>query len=288
MIYSYGVTRQGAYHVKKNVVCQDAHKINVINKGFAIAAVADGLGSELYTDVASKIAVEASTSYCVENINEEDSEQDILRTIKESFSIALNKINDTADAEGHDKDQYDTTLALAVYIKGNVFFGNSGDSGIIVLNADGTYESITTQQRDENGCVFPLFFGEDKWEFGTKKNVASILLATDGMYETFFPYLLKDEEVNIYVALVHYMMNNSSLRFSDSANDDVQTKMENFIDSISGEQVSDDKTVVVLVDDEVKAESQPDEYYKAPDWEKLRKKRDEDYKRAAYPHLFKE
>ena len=26
MIYAYGVTQQGAYHIKNNVVCQDAHK----------------------------------------------------------------------------------------------------------------------------------------------------------------------------------------------------------------------------------------------------------------------
>ncbi len=288
MIYSYGVTRQGAYHIKNNMVCQDAHKISIINDSFAIAAVADGLGSELYTDVASKIAVESSVLYCTENIKEGNAEPDILRAIKESFRVALNKINDTANTNGHDKDQYDTTLALAVYINGNVYFGNSGDSGIIVLNTDGKYETITTQQRDENGCVFPLFFGEDKWEFGTKKNIASILLATDGMYETFFPYLLKGEDVNIYVALAHYMMNNSSLGFSDSTKDEVQTKMENFIDGIPGEQVSDDKTVVVLVDVDVKSDSQPEEYYKTPDWDKLRKKRDEDYKRAAYPHLFKD
>ena len=26
MIYAYGVTQQGTYHIKNNIVCQDAHR----------------------------------------------------------------------------------------------------------------------------------------------------------------------------------------------------------------------------------------------------------------------
>ena len=62
MIYYYGVTQQGTYHIEHDLVCQDAHYCKVINDHFAIAAVADGLGSEKYSDVASKIASKTSCS----------------------------------------------------------------------------------------------------------------------------------------------------------------------------------------------------------------------------------
>ena len=286
MIYSYGVTQTGQYHIKNNTVCQDSHCIKIINEHFAIAAVADGLGSEKYSDIASKIAAEDSVKYCCENITEDDTETVILSVIKASFEIALNNIRKTAQNNQHDINEYDTTLALTVFINGNVYFGNSGDSGIVVLNSDGTYENLTEQQRDENGCVFPLYFGEDKWVFGSKNKVASVLLATDGIYETLFPYLLRGEDEEMYIALARYLMSEESLGFENSEEGQVQKQMYSFIESIPGDQVSDDKTVVVLVDTSVKVEKQPDEYYQAPDWAALKKKRDEEYRRAAYPHLF--
>lgn len=286
MIHHYGVRQQGAYHIKNNIVCQDAYHIQYINERFAIAAVADGLGSELYTDVASQIAAEKSVAYCVENIPATAKEEDILKTIKEAFRFALDTINDTARSNGHEIDQYDTTLALAVYREGAVYYGNAGDSGIVVLNQDGTYESITTQQRDENGCVFPLFFGEEKWVMGIKENVASVFLATDGMYETLFPHLLQGNDVPIYVALAHYLMSEECLNFTSTPDNEVEERMDAFVRSIPGDQVSDDKTVLVMLDTEVAVTKQPPEYYQSPDWEALKKKRDEEYRRRAYPHLF--
>ena len=288
MIYYYGVTQQGTYHIEHDLVCQDAHFCKVINDHFAIAAVADGLGSEKYSDVASKIASEKSVQYCSENINENGNLDDIPEVIKKSFEVALGEIYAVADAEKQERDQYDTTLSVVVFLNGTVYFGNSGDSGIVVLNKDGTYDPLTEQQRDENGYVFPLCFGEEKWVFGKKENVGSVLLATDGMLETLFPFLLKNEPVSIYVALAHFLMNEESLHFADSADGDVQQKMDAFVASISGKQVNDDKTILVMLDTAIICEKQSPEYYAAPDWASLKKKHDEAFRRAAYPHLYKD
>ena len=288
MIYYYGVTQQGTYHIEHDLVCQDAHFCKVINDHFAIAAVADGLGSEKYSDVASKIASEKSVQYCSENITEDGNLDDIPEVIKKSFEVALGEIYAVADAEKQERDQYDTTLSVVVFLNGTVYFGNSGDSGIVVLNKDGTYDPLTEQQRDENGYVFPLCFGEEKWVFGKKENVGSVLLATDGMLETLFPFLLKNEPVSIYVALAHFLMNEESLRFADSADGEVQRKMDAFVASISGKQVNDDKTILVMLDTTIICEKQSPEYYAAPDWASLKKKHDEAFRRAAYPHLYKD
>lgn len=286
MIYSYGTTQQGTYHVKNNTPCQDAHLFKKINERFCIGAVADGLGSELYSDIASKIAVEKSVEYCSANIDETMPAEDILSVIKDAFSHSLSAIEEKAKEDKNAFDQYDTTLVVVVYINGTIYYGNSGDSGVVVLNSDGAYENVTEQQRDENGCVFPLCFGEEHWVFDTKENVASVLLATDGIYETLFPYLLKGEENEIYIALAHFLMSNDTLGFNENNTDEVNKKMGAFIAGIPGEQVSDDKTVLVMLDDSVATSKQPDEYYAVPDWAALKKKRDEEYKKKAYPHLF--
>ena len=148
MIYTYGITQQGTYHVKNDLVCQDAHNIIKCSDSYAIAAVADGLGSEEHSDVASKLAAKISSEYCAEKIKEDSADDQILEIIKDSFALAQSHIEQAANDDGHDLDQYDTTLSLAVFMNGSLYYGQSGDSGIVALTADGFYKKVTEQQRE--------------------------------------------------------------------------------------------------------------------------------------------
>ena len=60
MIYAYGVSQKGAYHERDGTVCHDAFSVVKCGKNMAVAAVADGVGSEKHSDIASKIAVRES------------------------------------------------------------------------------------------------------------------------------------------------------------------------------------------------------------------------------------
>ena len=287
MIYAYGVTQQGTYHVKNNIVCQDAHSIIKCSDSMVVAAVADGLGSEVHSDIASKIAVDLSTKHCSENITAETKDDEVINIIKESFRLSQNKIEETAEQNEHDLNQYDTTLTLAILRNNELYFGNSGDSGIVALTMNGSYEKVTKQQRDDDGRVYPLYFGEDKWIIQKyDQPVASVFLATDGMLETLFPILLRDEAVTIYVALARYMMDAKCLRIEEIGEEAVQDRIDQFIGNIPDEQVNDDKTVVVLVNTEKEPALMPKEYYDVPDWSELKRKRDEMWKRLAYPSLY--
>ena len=286
MIFHYGITKIGFYHIERGIVCQDYHLVKQIDKHLIIAAVADGLGSETHSDIASKIACEEALSYCEQHINRKSKDEEILKTIKESFHLALNTIKQYGQDNNIPLDQLDTTLVVSVYRHGHLYFGNSGDSGIVVLNSDGTYQAVTEKQNDENGCVFPLCFGEEKWEFGERDNVASVLMATDGIFDLLFPYLLNDQDIKIYVPLCEYLMNNESLHFSNRSKDKVCQKMEAFIDSLTKEEVNDDKTIVVMLDTSIKVTRQDDSYYATPNWAELKRIRDEKYFKEAYPSLF--
>ena len=287
MIYAYGVTQQGTYHVKNNIVCQDSHRIIKCNDFMAIAAVADGLGSEMYSDVASKIAADFTTKYCAEKITSETAEEEILQIIKESFTLAQQKIEETAEQNGHELDQYDTTLSLAVLRDSELFFGHSGDSGIVALNMDGSYEKVTEQQRDEENRVFPLYFGEEKWIIRKyEKQVASVFLATDGMLETLFPIYLREEPISIYVALARFFMDAKILNIEADGEETVQNRISTFIEKIPDAQVNDDKTVAVILNTDNNPELMADDYYKEPDWKELKRKREEKWKRLAYPSLY--
>lgn len=289
MIYTYGITQQGTYHVKNDLVCQDAHNIIKCDDSYAIAAVADGLGSEEHSDIASQMAVKISTSYCAENIKDEYSEEQILEIIRDSFALAQSEIEKAAESNGHDLDQYDTTLSLAVFKNDALYYGHSGDSGIVALTSEGLYKKVVEQQRDDEGRVFPLYFGDEKWVFGKfPEPVVSVFLATDGMFETLFPVYIRNEPVNIYVALARYFMGPDSLHIEEHGENYVKEKVSEFMNSIPDTQVNDDKTVVVLVNPTYEMKMQDAEYYAEPNWEELKRKYEDAWKRAAYPHLYKD
>ena len=288
MIYNYGFTKRGLAHIKSDTVCQDAHKIICKNNGVNVGAVADGLGSELYSDIASHIAVDVVVDFCAANIDIESSESDILEVLNLSFHKALEAIEAKASENEQDFSQYDTTLSVAVFINGSLFFGHSGDSGIIALADDGIFYKVTSQQRDEEGRVFPLCFGEEYWVFGKfDKKIASVLLATDGLYELFFPIYIRRKKVNIYVALAIFFMNPTHFIQNEIAIEDIIRVRDEYVENLPENVVDDDKTLVVIVDTDVSVNMQNDEYYKEPNWELLKKEYAEEYCKKAYDRDWK-
>ncbi|MCL2460365.1 MAG: protein phosphatase 2C domain-containing protein [Euryarchaeota archaeon] len=288
MIHTYGITQKGAYHVKHNTPCQDAHKIVAHTDDIVIAAVADGLGSEEHSDIASQIAVEVSTAYLSEHITSSSTFEEICDVIESSFRLAQNKIEKEARYNEHGVEQYDTTLTLAVVIGETLYYGHSGDSGIIVLTDAGLYEQVTEQQRDEEERVFPLF-REDMWIFDRfEKKVACALLATDGLFETLIPMCLRNDPVEIYVELARFFMDNRRLRIDELGEDEVRSRIEQFVDGIPAEQVDDDKTIVVLVNTDVSYVLDPDEYADLPDVGEREEERKKKVKEELYPHLFRD
>ena len=295
MIYSYGVSLPGTHHIKNDIVCQDSLKIVKIGKDIAIAAVADGLGSAAHSDAGSKIAVAVSVELCQKHITEITSNgkkkaqaEQVLDIIRASFHAAHRAVEMEANSKDRSHVLYDTTLTLAVLVRDTLHYGHSGDSGIIALTTLGTYQKVTVQQRDDQGRVFPLFFS-DKWEFAEYEHkVSAVLLATDGMLETFFPMYIKNHPVNIHVSLAQFFMDYRSLRIVKLGQEVVQARIKEFMENIPDEHVNDDKTVTVLVNPSVKTKKQPKEYYQEPDWAALKKRHDDEWKRAAYPGLFRD
>jgi hypothetical protein len=273
--------------VEKNIVCQDFHRIVRCGEDIAIAVVADGLGSAEHADIGSQTAANVAAEYCEKHINPLGNE--ITDTIKKAFDAAYDAIEKEAASKEHGMEKYDTTLSLAVLIRDDLYYGHSGDSGIIALTTQGRYVSVTEQQRDSEGRVFPLFF-EDKWVFAQyEEKVSAVLLATDGMLETFFPIYIKDNPVsNIHVSLAQFFMDNNKLRIDKVGQEAVQARISDYMEKIPDETVNDDKTVVVLINPSIKTSQMPKEYYVDPDWAELKRKHDEAWKRKAYPGLYKE
>lgn len=282
----YGTSIVGTSHVKKGTVCQDSHKATILSNGWCVAAVADGVGSAKHSEVASDMAVNKVVSYCSEHIGTDSKIEDLTEVLKSAYSAAEKAIQEYVDAHEDSITDYDTTLSMIVYDGKTIAYGHSGDGGIVGLMNDGMYVKITNPQKASDGiCVIPLRAGESNWEFGTVQGeYASVLLATDGVYDTFFPYLLRGQKNEVYVPLIQYFMDNNVLELTEENAADVEKSRVEFLNSTAYEPVTDDKTVLVVVNHQIKPSFQGEEYYKDPDWEALQL----EWNKKAYPHLYKD
>jgi len=276
-IYTYGITIQGKAHARRGLVCQDAHCVKKVDGNFVAAAVADGVGSERYSDVASKIAVEISVTHCAENITRTQNREQILNEIRTAFTNAQSAIESEAKAKGQSLDEYDATLSVAVFLDGTLYFGHAGDSGIIALTMDGLYRKVTMALGTDELIMLPLVI-KDGWTFGTVENVASVLLATDGVLDSVFcPSLLHGTDNEIYISYARNFLDNTVVQIDRRGEEEITARAFEWLNNIPEEDIDDDKTLVVLIDASARVARQPESYYEEPDWDTLEEKKNSEF-----------
>jgi len=259
------------------------------------------VGSAKHSDEAAKVAVDSCLQYISdavkgkrasysENISENVRWDDLPTLMAEAYEVALKNIWDTIVRNGRHEHDYDTTLSIVVYDGKRIAYGHCGDGGVVGLLNDGMYVAVTKPQKGEDGItVIPLRAGKDKWQFGfAEGDFASVLVATDGVYDSFFPYLLKGQECEMYVPLLKFFMDNNDLGISLQSGVDglkyVEQKRREFLEGDSFSAVQDDLTVVVAVNALGVPQVRAPEYYTEPNWAVLQ----EEWNRKAYPHLYVE
>lgn len=264
----YKCSMAGPYHIESGLPCQDSFAI-FQNDAFSVLAVTDGLGSELYSDVGADVAAHAAVEYCSERIVEGMEFADIKKIMNNALVSAFKAILTRAAEDGNDSDEYDTTLCLAVYDGERLFFAQSGDSGLVALLENGEYYRVTTQQRDEEGRVFPLCWGPEKWEFGcVDAPVSAFMLMTDGIFEQICPKLMRKRDIDINIPLARKFLD----RFICTEEDvpELEKAVYKYLEHYPRHLLDDDKTVVVLVNPKRRPEEKDDAYYAIPDWKAMR------------------
>lgn len=280
-IAGYGLTIIGTGK-KKGVPCQDAHIILHLKEGCVLAVVADGVGSSKHSDIAARIAVESVAQY----FQKKKLGGDINKLMQEAFASALSNIQAYMRENASSEDDYDTTLHAVIYDGFCIHYGHVGDGGVVCLRNDGEYVAVTKPQKGADFIsVIPLRAGPEAWEFGyAEGRFASVLLATDGVYDTFFPYLLRGQNPGVYVPMLKFYMDNNELKMTEKNCKDIENAKREFLNGPVCKGVTDDKTIVVLVNSDVSPAKMGEDYYREPDWEALKL----EWNKKAYPHLFKD
>ncbi len=257
MIYK-GTSLVGQYHLDSGSdVCQDSNHIAVIDEDIIVAVVADGVGSESHSEIASRIAAEESAEYCKKFYADFVNKLDLLNN---SFQKALFAIEDESQASGIPMNQLDCTLCTVIFDHGKVYVGNIGDSGAIGLRDDGRYISLSRQQNDEEGRVYPLAF-RSSWEFTEiPGHYVSVLLATDGFFNYLHPVYLRksksymEDELDTHIDYLRIREYIDTLTVGSMSQDGFGTHIDDLVSRIprigGPDGTNDDLTVVCIVTDE--------------------------------------
>lgn len=269
MLHTYGASVVGPWHTEAGVPCQDSNASWVSEDGtLAAAAVSDGLGSELHSDVGSEVASRVAVDYCAEHARPGADAQETIEVLRGAYRAAYLAVLDCAAEMGEPAGEFDATLSLVLLDGDRLFWGQSGDSGIVAGMTDGTYVLVTSKQRDGEGRVYPLCF-DTCWDFGVLEGAATALLCTDGVLEGMIapPVLAANSDCPIDRSKARMFLH----PLADDAKhlDEVQRQVVAYLESYPRDLIDDDKTVVVVFDDERFPESQPEDYYAEPDYEAI-------------------
>ncbi|HBN86471.1 MAG TPA: hypothetical protein DDZ89_21850 [Clostridiales bacterium] len=252
-------------------VCQDASGVKTLQNGWVAAVIADGLGSAKHSDIGAKIAVSTVLQFVEDHAPAFWHDESLVSLLRIAYHAALKKIKERADADDCNIRDFDTTLTTVLYNGTNTVFGHVGDGGIIALNPFGEFSILTTAQKGEEfNMVTPLRSGPDQWMFGVASDTAvALLLLTDGLYDVACPWLLSKQEQKINIGFVRPFMDRNIL--SVNTEDDfilVEKEIEEFL-KYETKHVTDDKTILGIINTDILPEIKSDEYYTEPDWQQL-------------------
>jgi serine/threonine protein phosphatase PrpC len=273
MLGYYNLSLQGESHKKDGTVCQDASRIEKIPCGWIIAAIADGVGSAKHSDVGSSLAVHTVIEHISESCPAEWSVSELTAALRAAYKSSLEKITAKADDDGNDLSEYDTTLTAAIYNGSRLVYAHVGDGGIITLSKNGDFSMLTAPQKGEEfNSVSPLR-SEKSWEFGSNSDddsICAFAMVTDGIYDVVCPWLLSQQEQKIYINYIRPFMDRNLLKAGTTEDFEIiKTEAEGFLDSERNQNITDDKTVAVVINTDVMPAVKPDEYYAEPDWARL-------------------
>ena len=144
-------------------------------------------------------------------------------------------------------------------------------NNVNVLNARLDVLAAKAQKGEAFNETSPLRAGPDSWIFGAaNEDVCALVMMTDGIFDIACPWLLSKSAQPVYVNYIRPFMDINILKVSSPEDfEHAQAEITEFFGSPDSRQITDDKTIVGIINTEVTPEVRPESYYEEPDWEAL-------------------
>lgn len=226
----YAKSLQGTVHIKNNTVCQDNSIVFSGKNGtqqYQVLIVSDGAGSSLLSEQGSKTLVKGLKRFVVSVFGtiyqpvvakELPSEEDLNNAKMATIKHAIGLIQDLAEENKRNIDDYNATLLFAVVGSKNTFWLRVGDGGLVVQYA---YE-------DEEGkkCFAFQAVGEQdksKGEFANQTYFINTALPVTHIQSSYFS--------NNFVSGIALMTDGVSDRLISADNSVVSSAINNLFDN---------------------------------------------------------
>lgn len=249
-ILNYNFSIQGQSHKEDNIVCQDYSGILEMGT-WNLAVVADGLGSCKYADIASKLAVETVIKIvriCFPYTGEEN----FIALMRMALHGAENTIERYAFKNNYDIHECETTLAMALFNGTDLYYANSGDSGIIALDNYGKYHVLSKKANDEYGGVYPLsergYYEVGKADF----RASTVICMTDGLLDWVVPKPLSNYEYPVHIPRINLFVpgdiwkkgdskEESNEEYANNIRDKARNKLKELVQKLNSKTYDDEE-----------------------------------------------
>jgi serine/threonine protein phosphatase PrpC len=273
MLGYYNLSLQGTSHKANDTVCQDSSHIQILKNGWAVAVVADGLGSAKYSDVGAYLAVNTVVEHITAHCPDKWNIKKITSVLKEAYNKAWDSIVKKASEARGEIGDYDTTMTTAVYDGNQLVYAHVGDGGIITLSKKGDFSMLTNPQKGEEFNTVSPLRSKEKWVFGSSDvEICAFAMFTDGIYDVVCPWLLAKREQPVYVNYIRPFIDRNLLKANNMKDfEKIRKEVRAFLNSEYTANITDDKTIATVINLDILPAVKPDEYYKEPDWEWIQK-----------------
>jgi len=185
--YFFGASVIGPLHVQLAMPCQDSFAFKTIDEDFAVAAIADGLGSASKADIGAKVAVKSAVKSVERAIKATaiatHKGVDITTLAKDAVTAARRALEKRAKTEECSLRDLACTLLVAITLRDAVAAVHIGDGALVVDTDNGLHLITGPGESEYTNEVTPLT--SQDWEESLKSTSAvsgvnGIALFTDG------------------------------------------------------------------------------------------------------------
>lgn len=242
-VITIGSSVIGESHKRNGLCNQDSFGIRHFTKGIFVV-VCDGVGSALYAEKGSRETVDILLGIDFENVLNQGDMEGVQGLLRQGFQKAYDRFLGYV-SKGLALSIYDyaTTVTGVMYTDKGIIVGHVGDSGAIGLKENGEIVKLTQVMNGESAnMTYTLQNKSEFWRiYEGEKDIVSMVLATDGLYDVFIPP--GDEGQPEEILLNDFLR----MKYDKSNRNKLNRYLKNYLEDFHKEYVSDDKTMIVLI-----------------------------------------
>jgi hypothetical protein len=238
----------GTSHLDSQTECQDSHKVNIVQikdgSQYLIIAVSDGAGSAINSSIGSKTTCETIVNLITQSLEKDQDTAITEGNASQWVQTARDEINLIAEKEGLEAREYACTLLCAVISNNEALFFQIGDGAIVVSKSglmgvvfwpdNGEYANSTYFITDENAI-------DRLRTLKVESNIDELAVLSDGIQNLALINSSKKPHHPFFDSMFNFLR-----KIEDANYDDLDKKLESFLQSENiNSRTDDDKTLVL-------------------------------------------